>query len=169
MRTVAPGRSPTRFWSTIASRYQLEELSIDGTLLRRITVPRSPWFEPWSIDAAPGLRPHTMLRGAWEDAAGRLWTLGVGPEPNWSPPPPRPARNSSPRGANSNQRPDTALMRQSATVIDVLDPRTGRVVATRRLQRRALHLVAPDRLYEYREDADGFVAIDVWRLSLRER
>jgi hypothetical protein len=122
-RAIAPA-SGGNLWVAHRNRYQIELWSTDGRKLREYR--RSvEWFPPllrnWSI--SPNTPPPTRLQQVWEDPEGRLWVkMGVA-DRNWR----RAVRRGGPHGYTIDNDDDYL-----DTVIEVIEPRRGRVLASRR-------------------------------------
>lgn len=141
-RSLAPGEGDT-IWSARHSEYVLEEWSSSGERLR--TIRRDP---EWWV-------PHTDSRGSnvWDISLrdGLLWTLAIVATPTDEPP--------------SDLMQDPDLADYLDTVIEVLDPETGALVAQLRRDEMFIRWVG-DLVYSHRNLANGGIALDVWRVRL---
>ncbi len=128
-----------RIWSARHSEYVLEEWSDTGERLR--TLRREP--EWWVPDA-----------NVWDVALreGFLWVVALVPTPE----------DGSP---SADIVVDPALADHMDTVIEVLDPQTGELVAQLRRDEMLFRWVR-GLLYSHRNLEDGGVALDLWRVSL---
>ena len=52
-------------------------------------------------------------------------------------------------------------------VIEVLDPDAGRLIASRQMPGLQFETMGGNLLYTRREDNDGFVYVDIWRVALK--
>ena len=167
VRQLAASRSPDRFWAARANTYQVEQWSTSGELLRVFVVERSEWF-PARIAAkltSGELRPNRTtpyLAGIWEDSNSMLWIVGSASrsgeidETN----PPR-------RGISIVPRDSATLARYPRrTIVEVIDPASRTVVASRSMN-ETYGEMGDGLVYSRRQDADGFMYVDIWRVVLR--
>ena len=121
------------------------------------------WFKSLPAGKSPsGGRgdepPSTIVKGAWEDTTGMLWTATVVPAPGWKPGPNlaawRRGAPLKPAGEGIN------------TMIEVIDLATGRLVTSARVNPYIVHSLSNGYVASYKEDSDGTPLIDVWRLFL---
>ena len=123
MQTTSVGRSGV--WSGLSTRYHIELWNPRGQLLRSLD--RKPeWFAGvsrglGSRDAPPG-PTFTALH---EDNAGRLWTFIAVAAPTW--------REGWPRGEGELRIAAFNLDKMYRTIIEVIDPAAGRVIARQQL------------------------------------
>ena len=134
IRALASARAGG-FWAGHLSRYEIDRA--DSTEQPTRAVVRSvSWFQPWtqSQDAAPWLvRPQPKLTAIREDQRGYIWTLVAVAHPRW-----KPMSAQNPSAGERLQTipaiPDVnAIDEILERVVEVIDPRTGSVLASRRL------------------------------------
>ena len=176
LRMLTEGRDGNVFWSAHANKYEIEKWSLSLQLRERIIVDRVSWFEPWDTSRAGTtprrVRPRTQPTGMYEDPSGRLWMVATAPVTRWtadttprvSLPPSRGAVR-----APSGLPPDPESIKRLATIIEVLEPSSGRLLATRRFDGRNLRLASRNYAYEITENQDGVAVVEVFRMTLRER
>ena len=155
-RTIAPA-GPGRIWSAHRNRYHIELWSTDGRKLRELR--RSvDWFRPHASSgfASPSTPPAPLLQQVWQDRAGRLWVRTVVADPNWR----RAVQRGGPHGYTVQ---DYDGYRD--TVIEVIDPQRGRVLASRRFP-MMVDLLGEDRLGTVMTGPDDVPRYVVWRLRL---
>jgi hypothetical protein len=125
---------------------------------RRKTLRRpSTWFSPrysepkavWGVDAPP---PY--LIDVQADPRGLLWTVLIVPRPDFKPP-------GEPRAYPLGE-----VATIYRTMIEIIDPNSGRVVARRIVPSMVHGFAAPGMIYSHREDAAGDLVYDVWRVQL---
>jgi hypothetical protein len=137
-----------------------------------VNVANSPWFtttvpQPAKYDrnASPG--PNVFH--IHEDKPGRLWVEGHIPSAEWKPLPP-PAAGAD-RGVvmpiGGGRAPNAARQNMMISVIEILDPATNRVVHSQQFKGRNLRLVSPEYISEVREDRDGAVVEDIFKVELK--
>jgi hypothetical protein len=150
--------SGNRIWSAHFGAYRIDLWSLDGSRLRTL-VRDANWFGPWdhepySLDRA---RRHPRIVGVAEDPQGRLWVNIKVPNPRWRPP-------ADGKEMRLDETPDDG---EFFTVLEVLDPRTGRLLARGRFAQNLIGFIGNGlTLFSRREDAAGNVVIDVWRVRL---
>jgi len=145
-RRVAPAGAGG-VWSAHFTRYQIERWSTAGALLEQFTIP-APWFTAWDTPI-DGVSQPTVV-DIQEDGEGLLWVLIRVPR-DGAPPPGR--------GVDEAARFDT--------VIEVIDPRAARVVASRRVNAVLREFACERTTYQYEVDPDGFTFVAVLNLALR--
>lgn len=160
MRSVAPARNGG-IWVASRDRYLIEHWSEEGdrmAILRRDV----DWFEPLPASAGDPPPPRAFLRSISQDPDGLLWvTLGV-PGGRW-----REAAERDPGSPHGWRMVDEDLW--MTTVVEVIDPERGQVLASVRLPRRATSVFGDWLIGETRIDVDaGRVEIAVMRMELRD-
>lgn len=144
-----------RIWVAKMHRPALEEWSLSGERLRRIDR-ELDWFEPWDSvgeAAVQGLRTRPRVSELGVDGEGRLWIKTYLPVAD---------RETATSTADHNRVMDTLL--------EALDPETGELLAQRRFDPAFISRVAGTDLWAtVRQDSAGYVFVDIWRPSLRER
>ena len=169
-RTLSLSPDRTSIWTAARNRYEIEQLNTDGRLLRTVSVRASSWFEPWTApvprDRAGSTRPPSRLGAVVEDGQGRLWVMGFTAASDWKP---DPSFDVSRRGIGIISPAEQAYRARSfAMVLELLDLRSGRLIASQRFDRDSFAFLGGGLAWTTREDADGNTLIDIWRLSLRE-
>ncbi|HEX7239674.1 MAG TPA: 6-bladed beta-propeller [Longimicrobiaceae bacterium] len=159
VRRVAAGRE-NRIWSAYLNRYVVEAWDSRGVL--HLALERRPgWFAPW-LEPGPSPRlapPRPLVAAIREDAQGRVWVLLHVADQNWR-------KRALRRVGSEYEITPEDQDHFYDTVIEVLDPRTGRLVASARHPRYVRGFAGDGLLYTYREDADGVPAYEVWRTRL---
>ena len=108
-------------------RWRLEHWDTTGTPLAAIDR-RPGWFLPYT-ELFPLTRQHApqpAIEGAWADRAGRFWVLGMAADPHW------------PLGLGARQQDSLSQVivnpdKLFDTVLEVIDLRTGKLVASARM------------------------------------
>jgi hypothetical protein len=154
LRMVASAPNGTR-WSLAAGAYVLERWLPNGTSAQRLVGERD-WMQkgplPTRIDARTQ-KPPTQMTGLLIDGQGRLFVFAGVADANWKPDP-------------GGGAPDPA--RVFDTLIEVIDPKTGTLLASTRFDR----LVMPMHgtiAYSMIEDDVGDLKLQVWNLSLLQK
>jgi hypothetical protein len=139
-------------WSR--SGQQVAELERDAAWFPR----RAPGT-PARIDM---VRPEPTLNGIRLDDEGRLWAVSTLADARWKATAPR-----MPSGKEGGVVDLGDIDRYVDTVIEVIDPRAGKLVAQRRFDQAIGGFTnGGNLLMSFRERPDGVVAIEVWRPRL---
>jgi hypothetical protein len=108
-----------------------------------------------------------------EDERGRLLVTAIAPVSGWRALPKPPPVAKPPQAVGSSRGlgmlrsglpPDSIAMKQLATVIEILDPATGRVVVSGRVDGQIVRLLSANLAYSIRESTDGVAVVDIWRI-----
>ena len=158
-RNVAPGRDGT-VWAMAPARYILERWDPSTGEQLQSTRIRSEWFrESIEPDTDETVRPPPRVEGLWEDENGLVWTIVSDADVDWEPP----------AGANEHRPFD--LQEYNGVfdwVIEVVDPGSGRVLASRRFS-ETLWYRPPSRILVSPVDTIlTIVAYDVWKPTLQQ-
>lgn len=156
-------RAPDGSWWTmpIQFRYRLEHWDTAGVLLG--VIERSPaWFLPYrqSLATSRAQAPSPMLMDAWFDAAGRLWVLGKAADPQW-------AAGLTASGDDSSRSeaigdPDKVY----DTILEVLDPASGALLAQTRFDVSYPFAVEPGVVMRVRTTPNGWNRAELMRVVL---
>jgi hypothetical protein len=157
LRAIAPA-SGNRVWSAHAGAYRVELWEPGGsnplTLVRNAS-----WFQPWEHEvrrSAEALeRPR--IADVAEDRQGRLWVSILVRDPKHR------------RARETREVPLTEVDANAEfdTVLEVLDPRSGRLLARTRFEQAIPAFIGDGSVvFTRREDPDGNIVIDVWRARL---
>lgn len=157
VRNVAPA-SGNRLWSAHAGSYRVELWGPDGSNPLAV-VRNASWFRPWAHEvrrSAEGLERPRVVDVA-EDRQGRLWVSILVRDPKHRP------------ASGTGEVPLTEIDPNTEfdTILEVLDPRSGRLLAHTRFEQSISEFIG-DRsmVITRREDADGNIVVDVWRVRL---
>lgn len=152
----APG---DRIWSAHFGAYRIDLWSLDGSRLQTL-VRDAAWFRPWDnepISSTVAERRHPRVVSVAEDPQRRLWVNVAVPGPRWRPP----------HGGREMRLDELDEDAEFDTVLEVLDPRNGRLLARGRFAQSMSGFIGNGpMLFSRREDAAGNVVIDVWRVRL---
>jgi hypothetical protein len=155
-RTIAAARGGG-VWSAAPNRYEVELWDTVGTRVRHIQR-LAPWFPPWHAYPNPLLeRPVPMLTGLYEDHEGLLWISIIVAADDW-----RPMERPMPQ---TNIDLNTAFNRMFDTVVEVIDTRNNRLLATAR-HGRALGGISGGHMYSIHEDSVAAPILELWKLHL---
>ncbi len=152
-------------WSAPPNRYEIDQYAMNG-LLRQTLRRTAPWFEAWEKPVAgwqDEVRPNTRLLGVTEDMDGRLWTLVQVPAADWKAarkPPADPRRETNRPGPTPGE-----MNKYLETVIEVIDPKTGQLFATKRLPGLISGFFHGNLVIGMHEDEEGILYTDVWQLK----
>jgi hypothetical protein len=169
VRMFEPAREPTQFYAIPLNAYQLEKWDASGELIGAFEV-ESDWFpkEPPPEGPRPlDEPPRPSLSGLSLDDRGFMWLFGWYANERWRSPAERGLIRG--RGRTITIR---ALMEQGldntgfTTAVDVVDPGSGRVVASARLEGDMWFLFDGRRAYTRRQTDEGYVFLDIWEFAL---
>lgn len=139
------------FWSMpMQFRWRLEHWDSIGAAIS-VLERRPDWFAPYTRLSAPDRNhaPQPTVQGVWTDGTGRLWVLGMAADAYWelglsS------HRPGSPTSVIAN--PDKVY----DTILEAIDLRTGKPMATARLDPSYPSVVEPDVIMHVRDTAGGW-------------
>jgi len=148
-----------RIWTVERLRYEPKLWTLSGKVseLQRL----APWFPPVYRVQQPGRGqpPSPWVGGAWQDEGGRLWVLLNVPDARWRPPP----QEMVPQGERGFP---IAWDREYDTILEVINPETGQLLATRRYD-ELLHMLLPGGYtVHYRETPEGDPFLDIWQVHV---
>lgn len=156
--------SRTGMWSARHWRYQIDHWSRDFALDRRLI--REPaWFPDELRGLGPGQPPPPRLYDVVEDDEGRVWAFSAVPAPTWREA--WPDRRAD--GSVETRMAAVAFEKLYRTIVEVIDPAVGRVVARAELDQVVVAALPGLLAVLHTADADGIVRLKVVRLSLLER
>lgn len=166
-RRIARGDDST-FWAAGRSAYRLERWHVRGSL-EQVLTRDVPWFRPWTARgpiSPEGGRVSELTSLGLDPATGLLWVLIRVPsdDPEWVD---GLISETVPSGRTYYGVGDAS--RVYDTVIEAVDPATGQVVATRRVDPAFEAIVAPGLALSYAEDEVGNPFVQLWRLELTGR
>lgn len=163
-RLGAPGlRDSAHVWVPHANAYILELLGADGEVHQRLER-HVPWF-PSDSEARRYLRPRPRIHAVNVGNDGLLWVLIRRAHREWKPE----------TSASATRAVESVALRALGAhnlaevfegVLEVLDPRDGRLVASLEVSGGVLGFPSRDLLYEVVQDDLGRVRIHIWRLDL---
>jgi hypothetical protein len=161
-RLIAPASASGEFWAARLNEYVLEKWSAEGRKLAELRRAAS-WFPPTAqlVYYQPGVAPTPRQTAIWVDAEQRIWTITVVPNENWrtvwEP------NSSYPGGMTFNERYENYYN----SIIEVIDPGAGRVLARRALRAYFIAFVQDGGLVGYRVNAEGSPVLDVYNVRMR--
>lgn len=157
----------TTIWVGNARGYVLERLNSAGGVERRVErkVDWFPAFDSSEPATQQARRPRVLAVSS--DGDRRLWVLVLRTNPNWKGTE-TPLQRPAPASAMAGLAPTYALAERYEGVLEVLDPTSGRLMATRLVSGGFLGFVGPDVLCEVEQDDMGFVTMHFWRASVAE-
>jgi hypothetical protein len=158
LRAVAAS-SANSVWSGWIPEYRIELWTAAGEHV--ITLERDAnWFRPWSVSdlrtPAAGLQ-RPRISGLAEDDDARLWVTIAVPNPDWHP-------SSTTHELRMSELDPNEMF---DTVIEVLDPGKGRVIARAKRKGMVTGFIGGGTVvYTKREDHAGNTLIDVWEMRV---
>jgi hypothetical protein len=150
-------------WAGTKTRYYIEEWTIGGELIRTFERNKN-WFrthyeEPMPDPARP---PVPVMRALHQDAAGLLWVAVAIPDENWA------------EGIYKSEYDEGTGYQVSSwddffdTVIEVINPESGEVVASTRIDPYVWWFVGERQFATYTEDEGLWPKIKIWEMRLSE-
>lgn len=140
-------------WAVRPDRYEIERWTITGERLS--TIDRVvEWFPDREVEGAVNFlreRPHPWVQDLHVDA-GRLWVLARVAAANWAPVEERVYR--------------PAWSRFFDTVVEVIDPSDGTLLASRRFPWYGDTFTNDGLIVSHREGEGGIMVLDVWRAGV---
>ncbi len=162
LRQLILGREG-RVWAVVMQRqWRVEQWDTAGSFLRGID--RSPeWYPVYQNFRGPQLdaAPLSTLIDGWEDDAGRLWIMGKVADPNW---------RDGLLPANNGVGDQSAIIadpdRLYDTMLEVIDPATGSLLASTRLDPSYTMVLEPGVIGRMVPYSQGVQRIQLLRASL---
>jgi hypothetical protein len=168
------------------NRYVVELFDLSGTSQLIASIVNSPWMSDWDSDPNPATtyteRPRPTIVGAFPASEGRAWLVGNAPAANWAAPGPPQGEGVIglglrgggityvvPRNSQASRDRASAVARNTATVVELVDLQRGQVVASRRFEGEVFTPVDGEFFSVRRHDANGVTTFDVYRVVFRER
>jgi hypothetical protein len=163
-RILGPG-SAGRVWIARPTSYEIKSVDTLNRVHRHFL--RSvPWFPPRDRPqngSANEVKPAPGIIDVREDADGLLWVLLSVADSNWAPR----AAAKLPNGMEFLSDLDQDQLWD--TIVDVIDPRTGSLLASQRFPQYFRRFGGDRVVYSYAEDTAGNPFYSVHRLSLSRR
>lgn len=156
-KVLASGGS-RQFWSGGVNEYVVEHWSTSGAR-DRVLARKAEWFPTWThwdgnlLNGPPPPRLHSIR----QDRQGRLWTLSLVASATA-----REQRRSTGEGPVPTWRDAHRLL---DTVIEVIEPLSGRLVASWRARGAFDQLIGDDLVTRIDLDGDGAVLVRICRIS----
>jgi len=149
-------------WSSLRTTYQVDLLdSRRGTTVRSLRRDVS-WFPPATTSVPRGraeeIEPKPFIFDVTEDSAGLLWVLIGVPDPEW-----RRAVTPARPGEHAQVLDDHGYR---DTLLEVIDPAKGTVLATARMKERVSHFVSAGIVGTVLEGIDGIPRLQTWTVRL---
>jgi hypothetical protein len=146
-----------RIWTFHPNRYELQEWTERGhvtTLVRDV-----PWYRPITVDNID-YRPYRYPTGLAMDSKGRLWTtIAVPLITDWGKP-------AVPFRAAGEGVDTTSYDEKFYTIIEVIDPASGRLIVSQRVPGISSGFTDEHFLMMHRTDENGVDFVDVYEVSL---
>jgi hypothetical protein len=151
------------FWAAHLTQNRIEQWTIDGQRLLEIRR-NVDWFEPHDGRLTEDGVTGSYIRGIHEDADGLLWVFIQVPDVNYS----ANRRRMPDPGDGMGPRPGGAMAFHGLldVIVEVIDPRDGTLVASRRFDQNIRTLGNGAPLHSFREAADASPIYDVYRVRL---
>jgi hypothetical protein len=126
---------------------------------------KASWFEPWVAPDGPigSAAPLPRLTSIACDELGRIWVSVLVPDANW--------RNSLRPSKGENGEPRWTVgdgNRYFDTVIELIDPARGAVLASQRFDRTFPAFFSPGFLWSVSEAPSGEHIFEIWRVRMTD-
>ena len=151
-------------WIGTVNHYKVERWSLDGSR-KLILERRAEWFpqwENWSGEMDVDKPPPRIL-SIHEDKEGLLWVLIMVADAKYKPIATRVGRRER---RMYNVADEDSL---NDTMLEVIDPKTGRLVTSQRFPQALLGIIDDDHVFGMGIDRDGDLEVRVWRMRLIRR
>lgn len=161
-RRSITANGPRTIWSAYHTQYLLEQLDVvSGNITGRIERV-TPWFPP-NFKPRTGPKdpdkPEPFLSRIEQGSDGLLWVLTMVPDRNWE----DAVGRRTPENHDHVSIIDNDGYEDS--IIEVLDPRSGQLVASHRFD-RSVSLFGPGFVGAVTTSDDGRVRLETWRITL---
>ncbi|MGQ0766552.1 MAG: 6-bladed beta-propeller, partial [Gemmatimonadota bacterium] len=155
-------------WAVPSDSYEIQRWDTAG-VLRGSFVRRPAWFEYYKQtyrrrgsegEVRPYLRkdtPESWIRGVREDRSGRLWVLIAVAATDWE--------SHGIMGGEGQAVTHDVRDKLYDTIVEVIDPRTARVVTRARLSFNVAGFASDDVIIHHREAPNGLRSAELWRLE----
>ncbi|CAN5855410.1 hypothetical protein BH23GEM9_BH23GEM9_18590 [soil metagenome] len=159
-RRLAASRMSGSFWAARLTEYVIERWDTSGRLLLQLKRTVS-WFPP-NVEPRGDGPPSPAITAIWEDERGPIWVMIVVADQNWQ-------RNHD-RLRRMQTGPEVLIQPADQhglgdTVLEVIDPATGALLASRRLD-PAFFSRAGGLLFRYTEGVHGTPSYELFRPRL---
>jgi hypothetical protein len=162
-----------RLWVTRWSAYVLEEWDTTGTHLRSFARD-AEWFRSATKEDLASMArgrskdqdPISSLWAVHQDPDGMVWTFSNTADPNWKS---APLQLTQGEGGSFKSLAPENYAKYWDTVVEVLDPGTGHLLAVKRLDAQMRAVQGGPFLFNFRYDRDGETYIDIWELKLKRK
>lgn len=153
---------PDHLWAARVNQYRMELWSTSRGQLVTVLERDARWFPPWTnhsgeIDVD---EPPPRLLSMRVDAQGLLWVLTMVADANYKPIAQRIPGRERPVWTVADEA------RLNDTIIEVIDPTTGRLIASRRFPQALSRFVGSDLVLETIVDDEQDVALRLWSIRL---
>lgn len=155
-RMIASDPKRNGIWAGRPDRYELELWTPNGER-KRLLDRAAKWFPDREFEGSRNKWQdpiHPRLRDIYVDDAGLVWSIVALAKAGWKPTP-------------ENFGPLSTHWQNLDTMVEVIDPENGELVATQRFRWIASAFTNNGFLVSYREDADGIMVLDIWRPKLQ--
>ena len=154
------------FWSgTMVFEYRMERWDSSGA--RQQTILRQPeWFQRYDtlLGRSPDTRPSPVLIQVREDSQGLLWAIVLVPDSNWAEGlSASPVRGEGGTAIYQTEDPERVM----DSYIEVMDPRSGRLLLSRRFDGLFTFLINDTLVGKATEIGEGVPAVEVYQVHLR--
>ena len=159
---VITGSGMDGLWSSPRTEYVLTRWTLSGERLNTIRR-NAEWFKPHArtVDFRPDHAPPPLVTQIHEDSSGLLWVLISVADDDW-----RQAltlRRDHPDGPTYVPR---DMHSYFDTIVEVLDPATGRLLSSARVDRYITRFADATHLVSFTESSTGAPRAEIWRVEI---
>jgi hypothetical protein len=153
LMAIAAGGS---LWTGQSLKYEFTQLDSMGRTMRTIRA-NPQWFSEEANDG----RPRPVIWTFRSDGDGRLWVVGAISVAGWKDAMPQRSSNGS---LNLTY---ISLQQLRSSIIEVIDPEKGQLLASLRFPGFVMGFIGDDRLAVLVETPDGVPRTEIWRVRLQ--
>jgi hypothetical protein len=161
-RVIAAARDSQHVWVGHKLRYAIEKRTLTGELVQ-ILERDAEWFRPsaFMTKVTPDDPPTARMLGIWEDQRGLLWVHTITADGRW------PQALGHIQGIDGQQRYVlTSRDLYTDTRVEIIDPRTGELVATAKFDTEMPTFTRGPVLARVLVGPTGWLVSEVWSVRL---
>jgi hypothetical protein len=159
-------------WTIRYGTYSIEGFGANRAKDREL-VRKPDWFvvlpkDVWDLGDEKHA-PASEVAGIRQDSRGRIWTATLVPSKDWKAARGKMVVESDGSGGKVNNYPKADLGAMYDTMLEVIDPSTGRVITSKRLRAWARYILDDDHVAgcRYAEGGAGAPWVEIWQVKLK--
>jgi hypothetical protein len=177
-RNVHGSYDRTSVWLSRRNEYSAQQWGEDGQLVSSIVVENSSWFEGWNAQPSDPnpltAKPRSTIHSVSADSAGLLWVTATAAPSDWKAFAGATSGGVVVAGARAVIRPELLneeerayLIGNTSSVLEVIDARTRRVVASRQINGSRYYPLEGNMVYSVSRTPGGGNSIEIFRMVLK--